>query len=93
MTAPSYTVTVTSQLSQDFVTSDQVVVDGGSTNQVAVFRNAAKGAAVEALVITETGAGAALSYLCQTADSTTGWNLVALEDAGGNSSSPRRWWP
>lgn len=83
MPSTPYQLTVTSQLSQDFVTSDQAAVDGGATNQVAVFRNAAKGAAVEALVIPESGGTAALSYLAQSADSTTGWELLPLSDASG----------
>lgn len=67
------TITYDSVLSQDFVTSDQVIVDGSRAGQVAVFRNPHKGGAVEALVVTR---DSELWYLAHDPGSLTGWSLT-----------------
>lgn len=86
MTTQPSSIVCNSELTQDFITSDGVLVDGSKTGQVAVFRNPNKGGAVEALVISNAlGAAHQLFYLSSDPTSRTGWNLIALTDSGGNA--------
>ncbi|MCA9634592.1 MAG: hypothetical protein KC420_00970 [Myxococcales bacterium] len=73
------TVTYDSVLSQDFITSNGVIVDASKSGQVAVFRNPHKGDAVEALVLIKTQ----IFYLAHDPTSRTGWSLGALRDSSG----------
>lgn len=79
------TVTFNSVLSQDFITSNGVLVDSSKAGQVAVFRNVNKAHAVEALVLSDAGGEAGqIFYLAHDPKSLTGWSFTPVLDAGGN---------
>ncbi len=85
MTSSAQQLTYSSVLSQDFVTSNGIVIDTKKTGQVAVFRNPRKANAIEALVISDQGGKAQqLFYLAQDSTTLTGWSLTPLVDSGGN---------
>ena len=79
------TVSYHSVLSQDFITSNGVLVDGSKSGQVAVFRNPRKKDAVEALVISNAGGlQNQLFYLAQDSASLTGWSLTPVLGTADN---------
>jgi hypothetical protein len=77
---PNLNLNIQSVLGEDFITSDEVIVDNTKAGQVAVFRNPAKNGAVEALVLTTESQ---LEYLSHDSTSLTGWTLVPLSNASG----------
>ena len=79
----SAVISCKSVLSEDFITSDGVIVDGTAPGQVGVFRNLKKLRAVEALVVSKiSGQAGQLFYLSHESASLTGWALKPLMNGG-----------
>lgn len=77
-TATPFQLVSSSILSSDYLASNEVLADATSATPVSVFRNPARGGAVEALVITSAlGNDSQVCYLSQSADASTGWQLAA----------------
>lgn len=75
-------ISYNSILSEDFVTSNNILVDPTTEGQVGPFRNPSNGA-IEALVISNSlGTTQQLLYLAQQPNSITGWSLTPVNNNG-----------
>jgi hypothetical protein len=74
--ATPYTAHQTSVLSEDLITTSDILVNAASRNPVAAFANPNRGGATEALIVS----GGDLCYVARDPDGDSGWVLNRLRD-------------